>query len=317
MPIAEPTPAPRPILFRGVNLGNYLEAPKGQDWGYTWQPNHLRLIAEAGFDHVRVPIRWSDYALEEAPYTIEPSFFGRVDAVVDGALGLGLRVVINMHHYDLLTLLPSRHEARFLAMWRQIAAHYQDRPPELYFELLNEPHGALTPQRWNELLAKGIAAIRESNPTRTIVVGTAEWGGLYPLYYLKVPEEERNVLVTYHYYEPFQFTHQGAEWVDGSAPWLGTTWDGKPEELRAVASDMAYAALWAEKNNRPVWMGEFGAYSKADMASRARWTAAVAREAEKRGVGWSYWEFGAGFGVYDPRAGAWREELLGALIPPE
>jgi endoglucanase len=62
-------------------------------------------------------------------------------------------------------------------------------------------------------------------------------------------------------------------------------------------------------------MGEFGAYGKADMQSRVSWTTFMREEAEKRGISWSYWEFGAGFGVYDRGAGAWNEELLWALIP--
>lgn len=315
-PTLTPALAPRPTLFRGVNLGNYLEAPKGQDWGYTLQPTHLALIAEAGFDHVRVPIRWSDYALEDPPYTIEPAFFERVDAVVADALAHGLRVVINMHHYEQLMRLPREHKARFLALWEQIAAHYAAQPPELYFELLNEPNGALTPQLWNEFAAEAIAVVRRSNPNRTLVIGTADWGGIYPLYYLELPDDP-NLIITYHYYYPFEFTHQGAEWVEGSSAWLARTWDGTPEEVRAVANDMDYALLWAQRKGWRLWMGEFGAYSRADMASRARWTYSVAREAEKRGIGWAYWEFGAGFGVYDPAAGIWRQELLEALIPPE
>jgi endoglucanase len=62
-------------------------------------------------------------------------------------------------------------------------------------------------------------------------------------------------------------------------------------------------------------MGEFGAYSKAPHDSRIRWTDFVAREAERHGFAWAYWEFASGFGVYDPNAGLWREDLLKALIP--
>lgn len=50
------------------------------------------------------------------------------------------------------------------------------------------------------------------------------------------------------------------------------------------------------------------------MASRVRWTRAVREAAEERGFGWGYWEFGAGFGAYDPVAEAWRPELLAALL---
>jgi endoglucanase len=64
-------------------------------------------------------------------------------------------------------------------------------------------------------------------------------------------------------------------------------------------------------------MSEFGAYGKADMVSRVNWTAFMRREAEERGFAWSYWEFDAGFGVYDRAADRWNQELLEALIPSE
>ena len=87
-------------------------------------------------------------------------------------------------------------------MWRQIATRYRHRPDSLYLEPLNEPHGALTPERWNNLLAKAIAAIREVDGVHTLVLGTAEWGGVSALPKLRVPEEETNAIATFHLYEP-------------------------------------------------------------------------------------------------------------------
>ena len=88
------------------------------------------------------------------------------------------------------------------------------------------------------------------------------------------------------------------------------------EEI-TIARGFDRAVRWGEENDRPVYLGEFGAYSKADMESRVLWTATVARLAEERGMSWAYWEFCSGFGAYDAGKGAWREELLEALIPPE
>jgi endoglucanase len=63
-----------------------------------------------------------------------------------------------------------------------------------------------------------------------------------------------------------------------------------------------------------VFVGEFGAFSGADMASRARWTACVRTEAERLGMSWAYWEFGTDFGAFDPGRGTWREPLRRALL---
>jgi endoglucanase len=304
-------------LGRGVNLGNALEAPREGEWGVVLKEAYFQLIMDVGFDAVRVPIRWSAHADPLEPYTIETSFFERVDWAVEQALSRGLLVVINVHHYEELMQDPAPHAERLLALWEQIAEHYRDYPPELLFEILNEPSGKLDTVEWNRLLEEAIGAIRVTNPDRTIIVGPAFWNSVYSLRLLKLPQEDDHLIVTVHYYNPFQFTHQGAEWVDGSQPWLGTTWQGTSTQESAVIGDLDLAASWGKENDRPIYLGEFGAYSKADMDSRALWTQFVARQAEERGISWAYWEFGAGFGVYDRFRKVWNRPLLDALIPRE
>ena len=302
-------------LGRGVNLGNALEAPSEGEWGVTLREEYFQLIADAGFDAVRIPVRWSAHAASAPPYTIDPSFFERVDWAVNQALSRGLLAVINVHHYEEIFQNPAQHRERFLALWEQIADHYKDYPPDLLFEILNEPNTALTANVWNPLLADALRVVRLTNPDRNVVVSSTEWSGVQALGYLQLPDDDRHLIVTVHYYLPFQFTHQGAEWVSGSEPWLGTTWPGTPAQKQAVTDDFDRVAAWAEKNNRPVYLGEFGAYSKADIESRARWTDFIARQAEQRGFSWAYWEFCAGFGVYNPSTRQWNEPLLTALLP--
>ena len=302
-------------LGRGVNLGNALEAPSEGEWGVTLREEYFQLIADAGFDAVRIPVRWSAHAASAPPYTIDPSFFERVDWAVNQALSRGLLAVINVHHYEEIFQNPAQHRERFLALWEQIAGHYQDYPPDLLFEILNEPNTALTANVWNPLLADALRVVRRTNPDRNVVVSSTEWSGVQALGYLQLPDDDRHLIVTVHYYLPFQFTHQGAEWVSGSEPWLGTTWPGTPAQKQAVTDDFDRVAAWAEKNNRPVYLGEFGAYSKADIESRALWTDFIARQAEQRGFSWAYWEFCAGFGVYNPSTRQWNEPLLTALLP--
>jgi endoglucanase len=303
-------------LGRGVNLGNALEAPSEGEWGVTLQEEYFRLIKDAGFDAVRIPIRWSAHAALSEPYNIDPAFFGRVDWAVDQALSNGLLAVINIHHYEQIMQDPQEHRARFLALWEQIAEHYQDHPGDLLFEVLNEPNTGLGPSTWNTFLQEAIKTIRLTNPSRTIIIGPANWNNIGMLGFLELPEDD-NIIATVHYYDPFQFTHQGAEWVSGSDPWLGTTWEGTEADENAVLKNLDAAASWAKKHSRPLYLGEFGAYSKADMDSRARWARFVAHAAEERDMSWAYWEFGAGFGVYDRAERKWNEPLLDALIPPE
>lgn len=305
------------LLAKSVNLGNALEAPAEGEWGVVLREEYFQLIKQAGFTGVRVPIRWSAHAAVDSPYTIDRSFFDRIDWVLHQARSNDLAVVINIHHYEELFSEPAKHRARFLALWRQIAARYREQDPEVMFEILNEPHDGLTAQLWNQYLVEALQMIRESNPDRTVIVGTAEWGGISKLNALELPAEETNLIVTVHYYNPFHFTHQGAEWVSGSDAWLGTRWTASGSEKKAVDDDFNQVMNWSSQHNRPVFLGEFGSYSKADMDSRYLWTRYVREACEKRGFAWSYWEFAAGFGIYDPVKKEWREPLLQALIPGE
>jgi endoglucanase len=301
-------------IGRGVNLGNALEVPEGAQWGMKLEESYFRAVKAAGFQSVRLPIRWSAHAAEQAPYAIQPGFRSLVDWAVDQALGNGLVAVINIHHYDELFANPTAHRERFLALWRQMAEHYRGRPDSVVFELLNEPHDQLTPEAWNALLVEALKIVRASNPDRAVIVGPGGWNSPAHLAELRLPERDRGLIVTFHYYNPFEFTHQGASWTAKPVP-LGRRWTGTTAEKEAIAKELTAVADWAKANRRPLYLGEFGAYEKADLDSRARWTRAIREEAEKHAMSWAYWEFGAGFGVYDRAKKAWKEPLLKALVP--
>ncbi|MFQ3647368.1 MAG: glycoside hydrolase family 5 protein [Anaerolinea sp.] len=301
-----------PIMKRCINFGNMLEAPNEGAWGPVLEERFVKLVAASGFDTVRVPIRWSAHAEEAPPYTIDPAFFARVDEVIDWTLEAGLTTIINVHHYEEIMQDPQAHAPRLLALWDQIATRYADYPPALVFEALNEPTNALTPRLWDEVQAEVVRTIRRTNPDRRIVVGGGSWNSLDGMLQMQVPDDP-NLIATFHYYEPFRFTHQGAEWVEGTNAYLGTTW-GTPFQRAELHAALMRAARWQAERGLPVLLGEFGAYSKADMASRVAWTSAVRESAEQLGFAWCYWEFAAGFGIFDPSADTFND-LFGALLP--
>lgn len=303
-------------LSRGVNFGNALEAPTEGEWGMMLEERYFDLVKEGGFSTIRLPTKWSAHAGREAPFTIDADFFARVDWAVDNALRRDLNIVVNMHHYDELFEDVPGERNRFIELWRQIADRYKDKPARVLLEPLNEPHGALTSGQWQRLFDETLAVIRATNPERNVIFTGADWGGASSLRTMKRPEDQ-HLIATFHYYLPFQFTHQGAEWAEGSDAWIGTQWLGKSNDRVNVDFDLDQAAKWAKDNAIPLWLGEFGSYGKhADMDSRERWTAYVARGAEAREMAWAYWEFGAGFGVYDRAAGTWVEPIHRALVPP-
>jgi endoglucanase len=301
-------------LGRGINLGNALDAPSEGAWGVTLKPEYFRTIKAAGFHTVRLPVKWSAHAAADAPFRIDPTFARRVDWAIDQALANRLNIIVNVHHYDEMDRRPDEHLSRLIGLWEQIAARYKDRPAGVFFELLNEPHDRLTEAKWNAALPRVLAAVRKTNPTRPVIVGPEHWNGIGALDKLQLPRDDRHLIVTVHYYEPFHFTHQGAAWVNGANQWKGLKWTGTEAEHAAIRQALGRAAAWGMRHDRPLFLGEFGAYEAGDLESRARWTRFMSREAERVGMSWAYWEFCSGFGAYDPKANEWRPALKAALV---
>ncbi|MER2268624.1 glycoside hydrolase family 5 protein [Methylobacterium oxalidis] len=296
----------------GINLGNALEAYHEGQWGLSLRSEHFDIIRKAGFRSVRVPIRWSSHAQPTPPYTIDPRFLARIDWVVAQALAHDLLVIIDTHNDDMIHKSPQMHTERFLAYWRQVASRYRSAPDTVLFEILNEPHGNLTSAAWNRLIDRTLKLIRETNPSRMVIVGSAEWNGFQQLDNLEIPETDDNLIVTFHYYSPGTFTHQGAPWVPGSSAWLGTSW-GSADDHKAVESDFVQVKAWAVRHDRPVLLGEFGAYEKGDPRSRVAWTRAVSSAARRSGFSRMYWDFATNFSLYDVQQNRWRTDLLDAV----
>jgi endoglucanase len=326
-PPAAPSPSPSPApsgpvtmestglpLLRGMNLGNMLEAPNEGAWGFTVRKEWFKTIKDAGFDHVRIPICWSAHAGANAPYTIDPDFLNRVDEIVGWALEQNLGVVLDMHNYTEYCNDPNSQRQKLYGIWANLAEHYKGLPQTVVFELLNEPNGS-SDIAWNKDAAQLIGFVRKTNPTRWLIVDGPHWANLPNITDLRLPAGDGKLIASVHMYEPLKFTHQGAEWLEGSDAYMGTKWEGTAADKQNVDDLLHIVSLISKKLSVPIYMGEFGAYYKADYESRLRWTGYVARSAEKLGFGWGYWEFCSGFGVYDSVAKKYDSKLLTALIP--
>jgi endoglucanase len=310
-------------LGRGVNFGNMLEAPTEGAWGISVTDDFIDKAAAAGFNSVRLPVRWSNHALGAAPYTIDPAFMARVETVVNKLLARNLTVVLNVHHYRQLDGDPldageapvaaAAVDVRFVRLWEQIAAKFQNAGDRLVFELYNEPHGRQNGQPWNVLAARALGVVRKSNPDRVVIIGPTHWNSAGDLAQLVLPNDP-NLIVTIHDYNPFPFTHQGAEWVNPPLP-VGVTCCSTAQ-VADMTAPLDAAKRWAASTRYPVYVGEFGAYSKADSASRVTFTRTMRDAIESRGMTWGYWEFASGFGVYDPATLTFRRGLLDALLGP-
>lgn len=297
---------------RGVNVLGY--DPYWKDPAEArFQARHFTEIRNAGFDHVRLNL--FAFGHMDADNRIDPKWLARLDTVVRQAQAAGLGVILDEHDFDTCAKDVPACRIKLPAFWSQVAPRYRHAARNVAFELLNEPHGALDAATWNAFSADLLAIVRQSNPTRIVVIGPTSWNSLRELPNLVLPESDRNLLVTFHYYDPFGFTHQGAGWTDLKE--LRGVSFGSAADLAQLREDFGKVAAWGAAHRRPILLGEFGAYDKSGTpeAMRTAYTAAVAREAEGHGFGWAYWQFDGDFIVWDMKANAWVEPIRRALIP--
>jgi endoglucanase len=217
------------------------------------------------------------------------------------------------------------------------------------FELCNEPTGKLTAPLWNQLLAETLAAVRLSNPTRTVVLEGVFWASAQNLRdSLKIPRNDPYLVGSFHMYQPMLFTHQGAEFMPPEYETQGVVFPGPPPQPlepgpnaknkswvrewfkhyneepadrnpsgpATIVDQLDMASAFAERSHLPVYMGEFGAIDGADPRSREAWIRATRTEAERRGFGWAYWDDGSRFKIYDRASGKWNQSLEAALLGP-
>lgn len=303
-------------LGRGVNIIGYDRIWQEPENG-RFKQRYFGMIKQAGFQHVRVNIHAFKAMETQAPYTINNTFLGVMDWTIENALANDLVVILDMHEFGAMGKDPEGLHDRYLSFWKQVAARVKDAPDSVYFELLNEPHGKLTEELWNAYLMEAYSVIRDSNPDRTLIIGPGQWNNIDCLKTLVLPEDDRNIISTVHYYRPMDFTHQGAPWSPENVDKSGIEWHATPDALQTIRNDFAVAQAWSEAQQRPLYLGEFGAYDKADMASRARYTNAVCRIAEELGWSWGYWQFDSDFIVYNIDAEQWVAPIRDALIPQE
>ncbi|MEO5713289.1 MAG: glycoside hydrolase family 5 protein [Luteolibacter sp.] len=318
-------------LKRGMNLGNCWEAPPPYSWGIRFTTEDIDRIAAEGFDHIRVPVAWHFYLKQTgAGLEIDPALLSDLEPVLRRALEKKMHVLLDWHHFNDLTSDPAANRERFVKVWETIARHFQSWPPELFFELLNEPRDALTTEVLNPIQADAIAAIRRICPERIIILSPGNWGDIRELGKLRLPDGDDRLIVTVHCYEPFYFTHQRAGWVQ-LRDLKGLTFPGPPQtplEIPASFQDnvgvkdfitgyntlpteqnpcspaaiielLDLAREWSDHFGRPVHLGEFGSINSIEPVSRARYTREVRVQAEARGIPWTLWDWKATFGYWN------------------
>ncbi|MGH2644094.1 MAG: glycoside hydrolase family 5 protein [Chitinophagaceae bacterium] len=304
------------------NYEDYLDLHSIQD-----KKQQLSLIHQLGFKTLRLPVSFDHWTSLKPPYRIvKTNYFAAIDSILQWAKLYDLNVIIDDHNGSLddsakvIQKLP-----RLNAIWKQVATRYKNTDPnKVFFEIYNEPHN-ISSEQWKECALQLIKTIRSIAPDHTLIVGGVDWNSISGLQKLgKLPDN--NIIYTFHFYDPFLFTHQGAAWPGVKAtsnihipfPYNATKMPPlNPESIgtygennyknyqkqgtaAGLKKELETAKSFSEKYNVPIFCGEWGSYKKySDPESRCRYTATIKGLLEELHIPFAYWEWNQSFSLFN------------------
>lgn len=316
-------------IQRGVNISHWLSQSggrRGVAQADYFTEKDVALLAEKGFDHIRIPVEEAElWDYKDEKYQ---DAFKLIHRAILWCKQYHMRAIVDMHilrshHFDgkkNRLWNESASQERFLQCWRELSAELKKYPTDLVaYELLNEPV-ADSASQWNDLLAQGVSLIRELEPKRVIIVGSNRYQSYATFPLLKVPAGDKRIILSFHYYNPFFFTHYKASWTaqrDFSGPvhYPGPTISpkevaqqpatirnllaGSTEEYNAdvIEQQMMTAVKVAQKLKLPLYCGEWGCLSSVPRKDRLRWYKDVKKNLEKNNIAWTVWDYKGSFGI--------------------
>ncbi|MBN2611231.1 MAG: cellulase family glycosylhydrolase [Bacteroidales bacterium] len=284
------------VIKKGINLGNTLEPPLEGGWNNpAAQEYYFDMYHEAGFECIRIPVRWDEHTQDSYPYHIDESWIQRVNEIVDWGLSRGLYIIINAHHEDWIKTNYSNagYRERFDSIWAQISYRFKDKSEKLFYEIINEPYG-LTKDQNDELHQRILSIIRKTNPTRIVIIQGHNWGGSDELVQMAIPADTF-LIGSFHSYDPYTFG------LLGEGTW-GTSFD-----YALLENKFSTVNNWSVSNNIPVILGEFGSLRSCDYNSRMKHYKAYMELSHKYGFIPCAWDDGGDFRIMERQDHAWDE----------
>lgn len=312
-------------FHKGVNLTNWFQAASARQIQFTkFTKKDFQNIKSLGCDVIRLPINLHAMTSGAPDYTLDPLFLDFLDQAVNWSEELNIYLILDNHTFDPAVSTSPDIENILIKVWPQLAAHYKGRSEFLLYEILNEPHG-IADNLWGSIQQSVIDAIRNEDDKHYIIVGGTNYNSYATLANLPNYADPK-LIYTFHFYDPFLFTHQGASWVEPSLvplsnmpfPYKASSMPALPNNLRGTWIESAYnnypndgtvskvkqlldiAVNFKNSRNVPVFCGEFGVYMPNSMETdRVGWYKEVKTYLDQKGIPWTIWDYRGGFGLFD------------------
>lgn len=334
---------------KGVNLTGWFQTGNTRSIPFTkFNKKDIENIKSLGCDVIRLPISLHYFTSGAPDYKVDTLFYQYLDQVIDWTEELQMNLIIDNHTIEVAT--SKTVETPLLKIWPQMARHYKDRSTAVFYEILNEPN-TLAASDWASIQSKVVTAIRAIDNTHTIIVTGADWGGIGGLIALKKLADP-NLIYSFHFYDPFLFTHQGATWTNPSMgdlknvpfPYDATRMPACPTSLKGtwiegslsssyktdgtmakIKSSIDAAANYAKTNGVKIYCGEFGVYNLNSLdVDRVSWYKQVPAYISSKLIPWTMWDYQGGFGLFNKGSNETFEydinrplaEGMGFTLPP-
>lgn len=281
----------------------------------------MELLRKLGFTTIRLPVAFNYFNTQHIPLK---KVLARIDAVMAECDRYGFKLIIDYHYGNLNDNNYEVETQAIIKLWSTLARHYLNKSPDkLFFELYNEPPH-MNPQTWHNVASNIVAAIRTIDVQRTLLVGASNYNSIYELS-RSVRLADDNIIYTFHFYEPFLFTHQGAAWVGDQESTTGVEFPYNGEHYpklnpkakntpgesnyneypidgneRSIKDKLLIVKSWGTKYDVPIICGEYGVYNKyADPDSRCRYIKAVRETLKALNIPGILWDYNTSFSIFN------------------
>lgn len=331
-------------IKRGVNVSHWLSQSQARGQA---RANHIKeqdmiRIKELGFDHIRLPIDEVQFWDEQGNRLDEA--WQLLTNALEWCCKHDLRVIVDLHtlRSHSFVLQEGQKNAlyedpaelqKLIDMWTQLSAEIKRFPIRMVaYEFMNEPV-ADDPEQWNQVVEKVHTALRKLEPDRKLVIGSNRWQSVGTFKDLRIPAGDKNIILSFHYYNPMFVTHYRASWTDvgrytGTVNYPGqlisqAEYEKAPEQVQKIIrdnegltewnrqrikNDMADAIKLAQDLGLQLFCGEWGAYQRTPRDLAYAWMTDMISIFNECNIAWTLWCYDADFGFWDQRTQDFKDK---------
>ena len=311
-------------FYKGINFGGWLSQCDYSDErlnGFIKEED-FKKAASWGIDHIRVPFDYNIIENEEGTEYKEEGF-ARLARAAELARKYGLNIVLDLHKtagfsFDSYSenehgfFEDEKYQQRFYRLWEQMAKRFGSDSEHIAFELLNEVTDDKYIEVWNKVIKNCISIIRKYAPDTIILVGSYWNNHASAVKALESPYDDK-VVYNFHSYDPLEFTHQGAPWVQNEDFDVNRRISFEESGVDAAFFEGQFisAIEKAKAEGAELYCGEYGVIDRAAPEDVVKWFRTINGVFEKYGISRSAWTYKEmDFGFTDTRLDGVREELV-------